>query len=50
MEKMPREKAKKEMEHVAEMGKVIAQVRMSAAVVVWEAKIKLAEDLEIVGP
>lgn len=46
MEKLSREKVEKEKEHVFEMDDVIDEVRMSAVVVVWEAKINLVEDLE----
>lgn len=45
VEKLTKEKAEKEKKHVAEMDNVIAEVRMSAAIAVWEAEIKLAEDL-----
>lgn len=48
MEKLTKEKVKKEEEHVVEMGGVITKVKVSV-VAIWEAKIKLAEDLENAG-
>ena len=46
---MSREKVEKEKEHVAKIDDVIFEVMMSVDVAIWEAKFKLAEDLENVG-
>lgn len=46
IEKLSRDKAKKEKKHVAEMDNVIVEVSTSVAIAVWEAKIKLGEDFE----
>lgn len=46
---MNREKDEKEVEHVAETDEVIAELKASVDVAVWEAKIKHTEDLKNVG-
>ena len=46
VEKISKEKSKKEEEHVDEMDEVIAEVKTSTTVAVWEAKIKLVEVLD----
>lgn len=46
---MTKEKSGKEEEHVVDMDEVIVEVKASAAITIWEAKIKLAEDFENVG-
>lgn len=46
---MIKEKAEKEEEHEEEMVEVIAEVKASADLAVWEAKIKLDEDVANVG-
>lgn len=40
-----KEKAEKEEDHVVEMEEVITEVKSSAAIIVWESKIRLAEDV-----
>ena len=47
--KLTKEKSGKEEEHVVDMDEVIVEVKASAAITIWEAKIKLAEDFENVG-
>lgn len=49
VEKLTKEKTEKEEEHVAEIGEVIMEVKASAIVAIWEAKIKVAEDLKNAG-
>lgn len=43
------EKAEKEEEHVLEIDEVITDTKASIVVAIWEAKIKLAEDLDNLG-
>lgn len=49
VEFMSKEEAEKEKEHDAEMANVIAKVKASIVIVVWEAKIRLAEDVSNIG-
>ena len=49
VELLSKEKDEKEEEHVAEMEEVIAKVKSSATIVVWETKIRLAEDVSNAG-
>lgn len=49
MEKLVKEKAEKEEEHVAEIVEVINEVKSSTIEAVWEAKIKMAYDVENAG-
>lgn len=46
---LSKEKANNEEEHAAEIDEVIAEVKRSVVVVVWEAKVKLAEDVASAG-
>lgn len=41
---MNKEKVEKEEEHIMGMEEVIAEAKASAAVAVWEAKIKLTKE------
>lgn len=49
MELLGKEKAEKEEEHVTETDEVITEAKPSAVVAIWEAKIKLAEDVTNTG-
>lgn len=44
-----KEKVEKEEEHDEEMAEVIAEVKASVVMVVWDAKIKLDEDVVNIG-
>ena len=46
---LSKEKAKKEEEHVEEMEKVIVEGKSSAAMAVWETKIKLVKEIANTG-
>lgn len=48
-ELLSKQKAKKEQERVAEIAEVIPKVKGSAVVVVWEARIKDAQDVVNAG-
>ena len=41
VELLSKEKAEKEEEHAVEMDEVIAEMKASAIMIVWEAKLKL---------
>lgn len=49
VEKLIKEKEEKEEEHVAEIKKEIIEARSSVVELFWEAKFKLAEDIENAG-
>lgn len=49
VELLSKEKVEKEEEHAAEVAEVIFEVRGSVVVAVWDAKIKIAEDVANVG-
>lgn len=49
LELLSKEKAENEKVHDAEMAEVIVEVKANASMVVWEAKIKLDEDVANVG-
>ena len=44
-----KEKAEKEEEHITGMKEVITEAKASAVVAVWEAKMKLAKDMDNAG-
>ena len=46
---LSKQKVGKEEEHILEIDGVIVDVNSSVVVAIWEAKIKLAEDLENSG-
>ena len=46
MEKLCKAKVKKEEEHTLGIEDVIAEVKSNVVEAIWEAKIKLAEDVE----
>lgn len=49
VELLSKEKTENAEEHAAEMDEVIAETKAGAVVAVWEAKLKLAKDIENVG-
>lgn len=49
VEKLSEEKPEKDEEHVAEVKEVIVEVKASVVVVIWEAKVTLAEGVANVG-
>lgn len=49
VELLSKEKVEKEEEHVEEMEKVIVEGKSSAAMAIWETKIKLAKDVANAG-
>lgn len=49
VELLSKEKAEKAEEHEMEMAKVIAEVKANATLAVWEANIKVTEDVANAG-
>ena len=49
VELLSKEKSEKDGEHAAEIKEVFVEVKSSVAIAIWEAKIKLAEDLRNSG-
>lgn len=49
VELLRKQQAEKEEKHIHKVEEVNADAKASAAVAVWEAKIKLADDLENLG-